>query len=254
MQTYNTTGGKIRLLIDKLGIKDKEFAALINTTPQTLSKILNDKYPLSKKMAKRIANALNTTEEFLLYNEDDLDANQEPDYYCSQENLDTNRQFYRISQARSFLNSLHFSFIEKVIFENEEFTFNYDEDRMFSSSHDPNLEYAEHEIIDIINRSADIPKHIMEIGYNDSVQQMEYSDYLKWIVNFIESSRALALQQFHNIPEPQIFLDDIDKAISEHARKIAQGTWQPPSKEEDEQRLLHAIYGENIPENPKKEE
>lgn len=168
--------------------------------------------------------------------------------------LDTNRQFSSISQAVSYLTSINFTFIEKVIFKNEEFTFNYDEDRMFSSSHDPNLEYAEHEIVDIINRSAEIPKHIMEIGYNDSVQQMEYSDYLKWIVNFIESSRALALQQFHTIPEPQIFLDDIEKAINQHAEEIAQETWQPPSKEEDEQRLFHAIYGENIPANPKKEE
>lgn len=66
MQNNDTSGKRIRKLIDRRGVTDKSFAQLIQTNPQTLSHILCDKYVVSPKMAAKIAYALNTTPEYIL--------------------------------------------------------------------------------------------------------------------------------------------------------------------------------------------
>ena len=152
---------------------------------------------------------------------------------------------------------MNFSFIEKIIFKDVQYTRNYIENNLlFTSSlnSEEPLDFTESDLIEIINSSEYIPTHIIEMKYGDSVQEMNYSDYLKWMNNFIESARLIALQQFHNIETPQIYLDDISNAIEQHATEIAQGTWQPPTSDEQHQKLLRAVYGENIPDTPKKEE
>ena len=253
----DTPGKRLRQMINRRGLMLKEFASLCNCTSSTISRIVNDKYPISPKLLERFSEVLHVSEDYILCK---TDGREESSYHFSQETIDVSIQAHRVSCATAYLSSLHFNIIEKVVINNIEF---YRSDNMmfYSDNSSEELavlgfidEYSEPQLIEDIQCSPIVPAHVIDISYENISKRIPYMEYVQLINSLCELTKNHILSHINKFNFAAYFPEELDKAISEHARKIAQGTWQPPSKEEDEQRLLHAIYGENIPENPKKEE
>lgn len=212
-----TMGALIKRLRQKKGLTQLELAQKIGVSQSVIGLYEVDKRNPKPGTLNALADVLECdVNVFWALIMGDTAEIEDTTYFDSQEYLDTIQQFSQISNALYFLQSLNFSFVEKIIFDDIGYSRSCTENNlMFTSepiSDDP-IEYTEAELIDIIKNSSTIPKHIVEISYGNSNRQMDYYDYLKWMNNFIESSRLTALQQYHNAAPTQIFLDEISKVI-----------------------------------------
>lgn len=257
MEQTNNVGKRLRELLSIRGIKSKELAEFTNTSPQTISKILNGKCTLSVKLATKIASFLRTTPDYILCKTDILDI-QSSD--TIEKIFDADLHRFRILLALELYKALDFTFVEKIMFEDETFSLNYSDDSSGiigylsnkprspeEESSFPPHKYSEDEIIKYIKHATIPPKHIMEISYNGEIMSLEYCDYLRWINNFIENTRTTALQQLHTVTSNPVYMDEISKAIEQQKLDIEQGK---PILSDDstnltpEEQLLNSIYGE----------
>lgn len=274
MNKKETPGSRIRELIDKKGMKDKDFAALVPINPQTLSRILNDKYTVSSKMATKIAKNLDTSPEYILCQTDETN-----NFVGSEEWYDRNAQNFYTTKVLRYLEDLSYTITEYVIINNLEFKaqslntfstyatqrklyeYGFLPEDSINIATDANIEsYIDYEcntdkLIKKIQalKGAHI-EHGWEIEYEGNIERVNETRFINIMYSFALLTQNYFGAAFPKLAKINAILSDIERAINQHAEEIAQETWLPPSKEEDEQRLLHAIYGENIPENPKKEE
>lgn len=253
-----TMGALIKRLRQKKGLTQLELAQKIGVSQSVIGLYEVDKRNPKPGTLNALADVLECdVNVFWALIMGDTSEIEDTTYFDSQEYLDTIQQFSQISNALEFLQSLNFSFDEKIVFEDIEYTRSLNGSNLcfFSNSNEP-LEYTESELFEIIKSTNHVPKHIVEIRHADSIKNLEYHDYLKWILNIVNLTRVIILQQFHSITAPEPLLDDTEKIIEKHAEDISNGTWQPTSLSADEAKLklYRAIYGDNVPDNLKKEE
>ena len=272
MQNSKSSGIRIRELINKKGLKDKDFAELIQTNPQTLSRILNDKYAVSPKMATKMAKVLSTSPEYLLCQTDNVGDSS---FVLSAEWFERNSQHYYISKVIDFLKSLEYSITELVIINNLEFkrnnttlkfnTFAAKKDLLefgitFAGTNNTDM-FIEHEcsediLIEIIKSPhTHASAHCWEIEFQDTIKRIDEQQFLDIMYSFALLTQNYFSAVIYDSNKSNVKLTDIGIAINKKKQEeIAQGTWQPPTEEEQQQKLLRAVYGENIPDTPKKEE
>lgn len=234
-------GSLIRQLRIKKGLTQSELAQKAGLSQPVIGQYELDKRSPKPETLHKLADALGCSiETFLSYKNVSNDDISKIKQYDNQEILNASRQRFRISHALAFLKTLNFTFIEKIIFEDEVFSLNYNDDSLgiigyLSSQCVDGLlvasarVYSEDEIIKRIENAKSSPKHIMEISYNGETMQLDYCDYLKWINNFIENTRTNVFQQLHTITSSPIYMDEISKAIEQHDIDLKQGNHISPT-------------------------
>lgn len=257
-------GNRLQTLIEKNGLLKKDFATLAEITPQTLSKIINGKYSnLSIRLIEKFSQILKTNVDYLLCKSDNPGND---DFFLSDAWYKRNSQYYYIAKVISYLSSLEYSFKELVCFDdtlfirdNKTLTFstyeesqkllNYGFELKNSDYSFIKFECTEDTLIKKMKYTSAHISHYWEIEKQDTIVRLDEAHFLNIMYSF-----ALLTQNFFNAAIYDLKQINVEPSDLERIIQSQNATHHAPSKEEDEQRLLHAIYGENIPENPKKEE
>lgn len=225
----NTIGALIKQMRKKSGFTQSQLAEKVGISQAMIVQYEQGKRQPKFENLSKIADALDIDVNIFLASKIGT-SNEFPEInqYNVQEIHNANIQRYRIPYALELYKALDFTFVEKIIFEDETFSLNYSDDSSgiigYLSNKPRSLEeenalsqktYSENEIIKYIMSSTISPKHIMEISYGSETMQLDYCNYLKWINNFIENVRTTALQQLHAMTSNPIYMDEISRIIGQ---------------------------------------
>lgn len=259
-------GKRLRTLIETNGMLKKDFAALAGITPQTLSKIINGKYTnLSPRLVEKFSQILNTNINYILCKSDNPGGDNFP---LSDAWFQRNTQYFYISRVISYLRSLNYTItelliIDKLVFASDSKTLMFS---TFASKRDLldygfvledstkldsfiNYEITEDTLIKIIEE-ADTPniKHFWEIEFQDTYKRINEQEFLDIMYSFSLLTQNYFNATLHDFNKTNVELSDLGRAIQKRN--------QPPhlATDESNSKLLRAIYGDNVPDNLKKEE
>lgn len=260
---------RIKFYMNNHGLTIQQLANLCNCTRVTISRVINEKYPLSDRLAHDMGRIFSVSPDYLKGTVDDPGTNS---FVGSDAWFKRNSQYYYIARVASYLRSLEYSITELVIFDDIEFKRDnktlvfsaYDDQQKFlnygfelkntdypvENSHlFIKFECTEDILIKKMQDTSAHISHYWEIAKENIFVRLDEAHFLNIMYSF-----ALLTQNFFNAAIYD--LKQIDVELSDLERMIQSKGAEPsiPSEEEDEQRLLHAIYGEKIPENQKKEE
>lgn len=260
-------GKRLRTLIEKKGMLKKDFASLAGITPQTLSKIINGKYTnLSPRLVEKFSQLLNTNINYILCKSDDPGDN----FVGSDNWYKRNSQYFYISGVISYLESLNYTITELLIIGNLEFARD-SKTLMFStfaSKRDLldygfvledstkvdsyiNYEITEDVLIEIIEEAD--TSHIelcWEIEFQGTHKRINEQEFLDIMYSFSLLTQNYFNATLHDFNKVNVELSDLGRVI----QKKNPPTSFSSDEAEAELKLYRAIYGDNIPENLKKEE
>lgn len=266
MQNNDTSGKRIRDLIDKRGMKDKNFAQLIQMNPQTLSRILNDKYAVSSKMAAKMAKVLNTSPEYLL-----CQTNDPGDNFVGSDNwYKRNSQYFDISKVINYLESLNYTISELLIIGKLEFV--RDEktlifstwaskrsllDYGFTLENSTNLDsFIEYEttediLVKIVEEADTLVQHCWKIEFQNTCKRIDEQKFLDIMYSFSLLTQNFFNAALYDFNKINAELSDLGRAIQ---KKKQPNPLTTDELDELNSILLRAIYGNNVPDDFKKEE
>lgn len=267
---------RIKFYMNNHGLTIQQLADLCNCTRVTISRVINEKYPLSDRLAHDMGRIFSVSPDYLKGTVDDPGTNS---FVGSEEWHDRNAQNFYITKVLRYLEDLNYTITEFVNINDLKFkaqslyTFSIYTTQQklceygFSLGDTINIDahsginsYIDYEcnIDDLIEKIKTLKdahiEHYWEIEYESNITKVNETQFINIMYSFALLTQNYFGAALPNLTKISTNLSDIERAINQHAEEIAQGTWQAPSKEEDEQRLLQAIYGEKIPENQKKEE
>lgn len=266
-------GRRLRSLIESNGMLQKDFAILSNITPQTLSKIINGKYNnLSLRLVEKFSQILHVSTNYILCKSNNPGGDN---FKLSDDWFERNAQHFYISKVINYLRSFNYTITELVIINDIEFklddktltftTFASKKDLLEygisftdTSSVDMYVEYecTEEILIEIIKSPhTHATAHYWEIEFQDTIVRVDEQQFLDTMYSFALLTQNYFSAAIYGLNKTCAKLTDIGMTINKKKQdEIAQGAWQPPTSDEQHQKLLRAVYGENIPDTPKKEE
>ncbi len=197
-----TPGSRLKDLVERRGIKMKEFAELSGIYHTTLSRYMNDKQQMPDKYIIKAAELLNVTPEYLKCESDDATPPEYQRYTIdeSQEMLDYNRQQFRFSHMADFLGTLGVDFIWKLQIEDVVFVLdNHGTWHPVDGKAEPWMEeYGLDQIEDIkqIYKHPGKCKVWIEMTFKDKKVSLEYTEYQKWMRSLVATMELEVQKKF----------------------------------------------------------
>lgn len=192
-------GKRLRECIRYANTTQEKLAEAIFTTPQTISKIVNEKCPLSNENAVRISRTLKVRLEYLLL-EDDYMTSDELIHECS------NQRYGRVNSCQSLIESLGYSFI----------TLKENADGSKESMHRPikklviNDDDTPSQIIEKAAISYPVRVYIMEASDGRSVY-VEQDEYFQLLRDIEDYTHMKCEKIFHQIDHGMEIMKNIKK-------------------------------------------
>lgn len=262
-----TPGTRLRDLIERRGGKMKTFAEASGVTPNTLSKFVNDRQPMSNKYIRRAAELLDVTPEYIKCESDDMTPPRYLRYNddVSTEMKDYTQQTWQFSHMEQYLQSQKVEFIRKmkikdVIYIQSTHGEWFPIDGKTNSIID---EYGLGEISSIkeIYKNPGECEVWVEMTYKNRKIKLSEADYKRWL-RYITATIELMLQEkfevYHDI-SMDVADSDYDRALKGAERlknnendteDIYEQHPKPESKERkknveltDQEKLLQDIFG-----------
>ena len=112
----DTSGRRLKTLIQRQGYKMRDFAEITGVAATTLSKFVNDSLPMSDKYINRASEVLRVSPAFIKCETDDKTPVEYITYSnsMSQEQLDLSKQNYLFRRLEAFLESMGIEIIWKA--------------------------------------------------------------------------------------------------------------------------------------------
>lgn len=223
---------RLKQLLKAERISNKDFAFKCDISPMTLSRILNNKIPLSEKMLEKFATQLYVSPEYILgktdmfYNETDEISSQ---FTLEQENYVRDNLFYILAVLGTHITEI-------IVIDNQTYhrtpngSFYRDEcvnpDDVLTPFDEYNIEY-------FVNQSPNEVKHYFELRqYNKPIISMtpeEFDSHVDGILNIIAIHHN---SMFKSTAEPYIKFQPsrLEKVIDIHNRSLKNGINQEESE------------------------
>lgn len=214
MMNVDTPALRLRYLIEKNGIKKKDFAEKTGVTPNTLSKILNERQPLSNSYAVRASELLGVSAKYIMC---ETDIPYDYENSVSAEMLSFSRQWHRFRFLIEVLKTMKFMETEKIIIGDRNYIGDRESGTYHLESNNHSDKYTEEELTEII-RSSKLPvKYLVDIQYKGNIKTLSYSEFLhllKNLSNIIELNLQSIFSDYSEPLSSVIIEDNIQKAIN----------------------------------------
>lgn len=208
----DTPASRLRNLIEMKGIKMRDFANLSGVTPTTLSRVLNEKQPISSKYLARLSDLLGVSKEYIMCQTDIPYENS-----VSAEMLSFSRQWHRFRFLIEVLKTMKFMETEKIIIGDRNYIGDRESGTYHLESNNHSDKYNEEELTEII-RSSKLPvKYLVDIQYKGNIKTLSYSEFLhllKNLSNIIELNLQSIFSDYSEPLSSVIIEDNIQKAIN----------------------------------------